>query len=92
MWFGYNCQIIFCHFFHKLAFLFCELKLFHDIFKDKRKVAGDINSLNLLVLIYSNCLKFQTVKPAKTALDRQTAQTQIRLQKQSDLVLPCLLF
>ena len=31
-------------------FLFCELKLFHDS-SYKQKVAGDINSLNLLVVI-----------------------------------------
>ena len=33
------------------CFLFWELKLFHDC-SYRQKVAGDINSLNLLVLLY----------------------------------------
>ena len=43
MWFGYYPEIIFCHF-------FCNLNLV--IFKCTI-MAGDINSLNLLVHIYS---------------------------------------
>ena len=61
--FGHNPQIIFCHFFHKMNLVIfatkvnryevsCVLSCFMiaHIFKDKHKVAGDINSLNLLVL------------------------------------------
>ena len=43
MWFGYYPEIIFCHF-------FCNLNLV--IFKCTI-MAGDINSLNLLVLFYT---------------------------------------
>ena len=59
--FGYNPQIIFCHFFHKMNIIMflakmirykvsCVLSCFMiaHMFKDKHKVAGDISSLNLL--------------------------------------------
>ena len=43
-------------------FLFCELKLFMKahIFKDKHKVAGDINSLILLVIFGYKDFKITT--------------------------------
>ena len=62
MWFGYNPQIIFCHFFRNLKLVFLGTKCLITInicrqyvpcesnssYKFKIFLAGDINSLNLL--------------------------------------------
>ena len=56
MWFGYHPEIIFCHF-------FCNLNLV--IFKCTI-MAGDINSLNLLVIIVLALLFGQTLSSILT--------------------------